>query len=420
MKVISMFRKEGVIAVTVATIVSLFLVVSVVQAVTTISTSITTEGALSVTGATTLTGASTHTGLANFGQASSTRLSVFDTAYFGGTATTTINSLGQVASAVTRATGATGSFQNLAGDLTYVGAAGGASFYHAGVMGNFLGTDLTNTTASLHAGVIGSYNVLTDDDNPGGSAGVVGEVGDLAYVAAYAVLAVLGGDTGTLTPNAAYGVQYFNSTAASKFAYGLDLFHAQTTGYTNSAVDFGTADIRLQNGETISNATDGTIAICGALAVSSSTASSLAVGANGATNPVLQVDASTASVATGVKITGAAAGSSATLASISSGTDEKLLLNSKGRSEIRINYRTDSTTTGDFIGVQIKPGQGASKTAGNVIGAEISPRLNSGVALAASGSIIGAHIDTYLKGTATGTVNGNVRGLQVELVSDDP
>lgn len=140
-------------------------------------------------------------------------------------------------------------------------------------------------------------------------------------------------------------------------------------------------------------------------------------GANGATNPVLKVDGSVASVATGVSITGAAAGSSVTLATISSGTDEKLLLNSKGRSEIRLNSRTDSTTTGDFIGVQIKPGQGATKTANGVTGVEISPRLNDGIALT-TGSIIGAHIDTYLKGT-TGNIGGDVRGAQIELVTDD-
>ncbi|OHB18483.1 MAG: hypothetical protein A2666_01515 [Parcubacteria group bacterium RIFCSPHIGHO2_01_FULL_47_10b] len=187
-----------------------------------------------------------------------------------------------------------------------------------------------------------------------------------------------------------------------------------------------TLDIELQNAETISNATDGTIAFgtanltnSGTVTVTSAGASALTVGANGATNPVLKVDASTGSVATGVSLTGAAAGSGATIASLSSGTDEKLLLNSKGRSEIRLNSRTDNTATSDFIGVQIKPGQGTSKTSGNVIGIEISPRLNSGVALAASGSIIGAHIDTYLKGTAVGTVNGDVRGLQVELVTDD-
>src|SRR3989344_3414362 len=93
-----------------------------------------------------------------------------------GTLTLTDATWAEVGAETTRATGATGSFQTVWGDLTYQGAAGGTSAYHAGVMGNFLGDNLTNTTSSLHAGVIGSYNVTTDDDNTGGSAGVIGEV----------------------------------------------------------------------------------------------------------------------------------------------------------------------------------------------------------------------------------------------------
>ncbi|MBI2096866.1 MAG: hypothetical protein HYT40_01795 [Candidatus Sungbacteria bacterium] len=176
--------------------------------------------------------------------------------------TSGLTAYGAVESAITRATGATGSFQNFAGDLTYQGAAGGTSFYHAGVMGNFLGDTLTNTNATAHAGVIGKYSVTTSDGLVGAKAGLVGEletdIGD------FAVVAILGGDGGEITPRAAFGVQYFNSTAASKFDFGLDLFHAETTGYTGSAVDYGTADIRLQNSETISNATDGVITLGGA------------------------------------------------------------------------------------------------------------------------------------------------------------
>src|SRR3989338_1460596 len=56
-KVISMFRKGGVVPVTIAATISLFLVVSIVQATTTISTDITTGGALSVGTTATLTGA---------------------------------------------------------------------------------------------------------------------------------------------------------------------------------------------------------------------------------------------------------------------------------------------------------------------------------------------------------------------------
>ena len=54
------------------------------------------------------------------------------------------------------------------------------------------------------------------------------------------------------------------------------------------------------------------------------------VGANGATNPVLQVDTNTASVATGVKITGAAAAGGVAVEAISSGTNEALSIDAKG------------------------------------------------------------------------------------------
>src|SRR3989344_5075422 len=237
---------RGPISVALSVIMSVLFVTVLVNAATTISTSITTDGKVT----------------SNY--ASSTVLSVNNTAYFGGTATTTIDAsgdisvaAGEVGASMTRATGATGSFQTIWGDLTYEGAAGGTSFYHAGVMGNFIGADLTNTEAVAHAGVIGKYSVTTGDDIVGTKAGLVGEletdIGD------YAVAAILGGDGGEITPRAAFGVQYFNSTAASKFDFGLDLFHAETTGFTGSAVDYGTADIRLQNGETISNSTDGTI-----------------------------------------------------------------------------------------------------------------------------------------------------------------
>lgn len=60
----------------------------IAQAATTISTNIVTEGTLSVTGASALTG------LTSMVQASSTRLSVHGTAYFGGTATSTFSSAG--------------------------------------------------------------------------------------------------------------------------------------------------------------------------------------------------------------------------------------------------------------------------------------------------------------------------------------
>lgn len=87
---------------------------------------------------------------------------------------------------------------------------------------------------------------------------------------------------------------------------------------------------------------------------------------------------------------------------------------------IKLNSRNYVATTGDYIGVQIKPAATVTKTADGLKGLEVSPRVNSGVALAgASGTVIGIHSDVYLKGTAAGTIAGDVRALNLELVTDD-
>jgi hypothetical protein len=71
--------------------------------------------------------------------------------------------------------------------------------------------------------------------------------------------------------------------------------------------------------------------------ISSTSANAFDVGANGATNPVLQIDDSTTSVATGLHIQGAAAGAGLTLSVISSGTNEGIIINPKGTGTVAIN-----------------------------------------------------------------------------------
>lgn len=82
-----------------------------------------------------------------------------------------------------------------------------------------------------------------------------------------------------------------------------------------------------------------------ATTVTSTSASALTVGANGATNPVLKVDASTASVATGLSLTGAAAASGMAVAVISSGTNENLTIDAKGSGTITLA----GTSTGNVV-----------------------------------------------------------------------
>lgn len=96
----------------------------------------------------------------------------------------------------------------------------------------------------------------------------------------------------------------------------------------------GTGTLTLQGTATGAITLGRATGVTGALTVTSTGASALAVGAAGATNPVLQVDASVASVATGIKITGAAAAGGVTIAAISSGADEALTLASKAAASL--------------------------------------------------------------------------------------
>lgn len=97
----------------------------------------------------------------------------------------------------------------------------------------------------------------------------------------------------------------------------------------------GTANI------TVASATGGFTVSGGTLAsanqtITSSSANALAVGLNGTSNPALRVDASTGSSATGVSIASKAAGSGASIGTISSGTDEKLSISAKNAGKITL------------------------------------------------------------------------------------
>lgn len=86
---------------------------------------------------------------------------------------------------------------------------------------------------------------------------------------------------------------------------------------------------------------------------------------------------------------------------------------------IRLNSQTDTTTaSGDLIGFQSKPRTGVAGTQ-SVYGCQLSAQVSDGIALSSSGSLIGGHIDVYARGTSAGTIAGDVRGLQIELTTDD-
>lgn len=78
--------------------------------------------------------------------------------------------------------------------------------------------------------------------------------------------------------------------------------------------------------------------------ITSASANALAVGLGGTSNPAFNIDASTASSATGINIKSAAAGGGVAVSTISSGTNENLTIDAKGSGTITLG----GTSTGNI------------------------------------------------------------------------
>ena len=116
------------------------------------------------------------------------------------------------------------------------------------------------------------------------------------------------------------------------------------TGTTNIA-SVSLTDLSTTGNTTLGNAASDTTAINGATTITTTSASGLTVGRQGATAPVLKINAATASVATGFEVVGAAAGGGVAIRGISSGTDEALTIDAKGTGTVTIN----GTATGIVV-----------------------------------------------------------------------
>lgn len=162
---------------------------------------------------------------------------------------------------------------------------------------------------------------------------------------------------------------------------------------TNKAVDFsGAPSVALPAATTIAGTT-----VSGTSTITSTSANALTVGRQGATDPVLKIDASTSSVATGISVKGAAAAGGVAVAAISSGTNESLTVDAKGSGTITLG----SVSTGNVVLSRAMTGVSASVT-----GAVTS---RSGTAVAAAASVTPAFLtsSTALLGLYFGTGSPN-------------
>jgi hypothetical protein len=144
----------------------------------------------------------------------------------------------------------TSSFQPIGIDLNLAAAAGSTDGkFLAPIMGNVFGTNLSKA-GNYIGGVIGHYNIAGTNATTYPSGAVLAGIGDGTTTAKGAVVAYIDGDSAQTNAGAAFKVMHNNSTAASKFTYGLDLFDAAHDGF--NAVSFGTADIRFNSQATLS------------------------------------------------------------------------------------------------------------------------------------------------------------------------
>lgn len=163
---------------------------------------------------------------------------------------------------------------------------------------------------------------------------------------------------------------------------------------TSKVVDFsGATSVALPAATTIAGTT-----AAGVTTITSTSASALTVGRQGATDPVLKINANTASVATGIEVVGAAAASGVNLRAISSGTDENLAINAKGSGTITLN----PTGTGNIVLSRAMTGVSASMTAGYT--------ALSGTAVPASAGALAAGAPITMFST----------GIKIWVTSDTP
>lgn len=155
--------------------------------------------------------------------------------------------------------------------------------------------------------------------------------------------------------------------------------------YTKKAVDFSdAASVALPAATTIAGTT-----AAGTSTITSTDANALTVGRQGATDPVLKINASATTVATGVSITGAAAASGVAVAAISSGTNENLTIDAKGSGTVTIN----ATGTG-----AITLGRATTITTGNLT--------------VTNGSVVVTANASQLSFTGTGANGGVLKNLK--------
>ncbi|MEK6554792.1 MAG: tail fiber domain-containing protein, partial [Bdellovibrionota bacterium] len=141
------------------------------------------------------------------------------------------------------------------------------------------------------------------------------------------------GTNGQLLTTNGSGVLSWSSVAGAGSSQASSTNFIFNTNSDNSGSDGG---VSFQN-----NGADlMTVSDTGDTTITSAGSSAFSIGPNGATNPTLNIDASTVSAVTGLNITSGAAGSGVTVQATSTGANESLVIRSKGTGALTLGTNT--------------------------------------------------------------------------------
>lgn len=206
---------------------------------------------------------------------------------------------------------------------------------------NGAGTNLTGTGASFTAG-----NVTTNA-NLTGAVTSVGNATSLGSFTSASLLAALTDETGS--GSAVFGTSPILSTVDARGTWTTGTSWTVPAHTLNGTISGGGNQINnVIIGTTTPLAGTFTTLGSGAHTITSASATALTVGLNGATNPAFQVDSSTGSQASGLKVTGGTSGGGVNIGIVSSATNEDMAFNAKAAGVV---FFASASTGGVDIGL---------------------------------------------------------------------